>query len=93
MKIQFSKVNRSIGSLQLIGSILVLLSLILGTAFAARAQNTAASLRGTVTDVQGAAVAGADVTITDADTGFQRSQKSGPDGSYVFPSLHSLGTL
>jgi len=87
MKIQFSKVNRSIGSLQLIGSILVLLSLILGTAFAARAQNTAASLRGTVTDVQGAAVAGADVTITDADTGFQRSQKSGPDGSYVFPSL------
>ena len=40
-----------------------------------------------MTDVQGAAVAGADVTITDADTGYKLSQKSGSDGSYVFPSL------
>ena len=49
---------------------LVVLALILCTAFTARAQNTSASVRGTVTDVQGAAVAGADVTITDADTGY-----------------------
>lgn len=87
MKIQLSTANKSIGELHPISSMLAVLALILCTAFTARAQNTTASLRGTVTDVQGAAVAGADVTITDADTGYQRSQKTDPDGSYVFPSL------
>jgi Carboxypeptidase regulatory-like domain/TonB-dependent Receptor Plug Domain len=87
MKIQFSNANKSIGKLRPISSMLVALALILCTASTARAQNTTASVRGTVTDVQGAAVAGADVTITDADTGYQRSQKTGPEGSYVFPSL------
>jgi hypothetical protein len=87
MKIQFSNANKSIGKLQPIRSMLVVLALILCTAFTARAQNTSASVRGTVTDTQGAAVAGADVTITDADTGYKLSQKTGSDGSYVFPSL------
>ncbi len=87
MNIQFPNATRSIGKLRPVISMLVVLALILCTAFTARAQNTTASLRGTVTDVQGAAVAGADVTITDADTGYQRSQKTDPDGSYVFPSL------
>ena len=87
MKIQISNANKSIGKLMPISSMLVVLALILCTAFTARAQNTSASVRGTVTDTQGAAVAGADVTITDADTGYQRSQKTDSDGSYVFPSL------
>jgi len=87
MKIQFSNATKSIGKLWPIISMLVVLALILCTAFTARAQNTSASLRGTVTDVQGAAIAGADVTITNADTGSQLKQKTGPDGSYVFPSL------
>jgi hypothetical protein len=87
MKIQFSNATKSIGKLLSISLMLGVLALILCTGFTARAQNTSASLRGTVTDVQGAAVAGADVTITDADTGYKLSQKSGSDGSYVFPSL------
>ena len=74
-------------ALRLIRSMLVVLALILCTAFTARAQNTSASLGGTVTDVQGAAVGGADVTITNADTGSQQTQKTGPEGIYVFPSL------
>ena len=87
MKIQFSKANRSIGSVGPVSSMLVVLALILSTAFTARAQNTSASLRGTVTDVQGAAVGGADVTVTNADTGSQLTQKTGSEGIYAFPSL------
>jgi hypothetical protein len=87
MKIQFSNTNKSIVRLQVIGSMLVVLALILCAAFTTRAQNITASVRGTVTDAQGAALAGADVTITNADTGYQRSQKTAPDGSYGFPSL------
>jgi len=87
MKIQFSNATKSIGKLRPISSMLVVLALILCTAFTARAQNTSASLRGTVTDVQGAALAGADVTITNTDTGSQQTQKTGSEGIYVFPSL------
>ncbi|MGB4785184.1 MAG: carboxypeptidase regulatory-like domain-containing protein [Candidatus Acidiferrum sp.] len=54
---------------------------------AVRAQVVTASVRGTVTDEQGAAVAGADVTITNVDTGYTRSMKSGSDGAYNFPDL------
>jgi hypothetical protein len=90
MKIQFSNSTKSIGKLRPVISMLVVLALILCTAFTARAQNTSASLRGTVTDTQGGALAGADVTITNADTGSQLTQKTGPEGIYVFPSI-SLG--
>jgi hypothetical protein len=87
MKIQFSNATKAIGKLRPISLMLVVLALILCTAFTARAQNTSASLRGTVTDVQGAAVSGANVTITNADTGSQQTQKTGTEGIYVFPSL------
>src|SRR5438270_3346168 len=40
------------------------------------------SLQGTVTDATGAAVVGAEVTITHAATGVTRTVKSGSDGSY-----------
>jgi hypothetical protein len=87
MKIQFSNANKSIGKLRPISSMLVALALILCTSFTARAQNISASVRGTVTDAQGGALAGADVTITNTGAGYQRSQKTDPDGSYGFPSL------
>jgi hypothetical protein len=87
MKLQFSHANKSIGVSRPVSSVLVVLALILCTAFTARAQNTSASLRGAVTDTQGGALAGANVTITNADTGSQSSQKTGPEGIYVFPSL------
>jgi hypothetical protein len=61
--------------------------LALSLAPAAFAQNITASVRGTVMDEQGAAIAGADVTITNTDTGYSRSEKSDKDGSYNFPSL------
>ena len=38
-------------------------------------------------DREAAALAGADVTITNTETGFERSAKSGTDGSYNFPDL------
>src|SRR5262249_8655518 len=68
-------------------------ALVLGLAFAlsgvvaARAQNITASVRGTVTDKQGAAIAGAEVTITNNDTGYSRVSISSADGAYSFESL------
>src|SRR6266404_1507723 len=87
MKIRFLNVNESICKSRVIFSLLVVLALILGTSLAARAQNITASVRGTVTDQQGAAIAGADVTITNVDTGYSRSDKTDKDGSYSFQSL------
>jgi Carboxypeptidase regulatory-like domain/TonB dependent receptor len=40
------------------------------------------SLRGTITDTSGGAVAGATVTITNSESRIERSVTSGPDGSY-----------
>src|SRR6266436_5738866 len=47
---------------------------------------------GGVTDEQGAAIAGAEVTITNVDTGFTRTVTSAGDGEYNFPDL-PLGTF
>jgi hypothetical protein len=69
------------------GVLVAWLVLALAIPFAAHAQNITASVRGTVMDEQGAAIAGADVTITNADTGDSRSAKSDKDGAYAFPSL------
>src|SRR5882762_7448124 len=87
MKIRFLNVNESICKSRVIFSLLVVLALILGTSLAARAQNITGSVRGTVTDEQGAAIAGADVMITNTDTGDSRSDKTDKDGAYAFPSL------
>src|SRR5260370_33512787 len=87
MKTRFLNVNESISKSRVIFALLVVLALILCTSLAARAQNTSASIRGTATDEQGAAVAGATVTITNVDTGDSRSDKTDKDGAYTFPSL------
>src|SRR5258708_7288879 len=87
MKIRFLNTKESSGNLRVVVSLLAVLALVLGGAFAARAQNTTASIRGTVTDEQGAVVAGADVIVTNADTGYSRSDKADKDGSYSFQSL------
>ena len=62
MKIQFFDGNRSIVSFRPVSSLFVVLALLLCTAFTASAQNTSASLRGTVIDTQGGALAGALIT-------------------------------
>jgi len=60
-----------------------LLAFLLAAASFAFGQVTASStLQGTVTDKTGAAVVGADVTVTNAATGVSRTVKSGSDGGY-----------
>src|SRR5260370_14207892 len=63
----------------------------LGASSVVQAQVGTASVRGTVMDPSGSAIAGAEVTILNGDTGFSRSMKSGGDGEYNFPDL-PLGT-
>ncbi len=64
---------------------LVLLLLLIPTA--TFAQTSAAALGGTVTDISGAALPGVTVTATNNATGFTRSDVTGSDGAYRFPSL------
>jgi len=87
MKIRFLNTKESSGNLRVLVSLLAVLALVLGSAFAARAQVTTAALRGTVSDEQGAAIAGAEVTVTNVDTGFTRTVASAGDGEYNFPDL------
>src|SRR4030095_4527876 len=69
------------------------LSLITALAFAllvssvAFAQAGSSSLRGVVTDSQGRAVAGATVTLTNAQKNFTRAQTTNDDGIYVFTAV------
>jgi len=87
MKIRFLNTKESSGNLRAVVSLLAVLALVMGSAFAARAQVTTADVRGTVMDEQGAAVAGADVSITSVQTGLTRNTKSGSDGAYSFTEL------
>jgi len=54
---------------------------------AALAQDVKGSVRGTVTDAQGAAVTDAEVTVSDPSTGFSRTTNTASDGVYNFPDL------
>ena len=72
--------------------LLALFVLAIGLSPAARAQDVKGGIRGTVSDEQGAAVAGVEVTITDPATGLSRRATTGGDGVYNFPDL-PLGTF
>src|SRR4051812_10781768 len=61
---------------------LTLLGLVLVIPMAVEAQVTSATIVGTVSDPSGAAVAGAQVTARNVDTGLTRTVSSGEDGSY-----------
>jgi len=87
MKIRFSSLQQSFGGTRVLVSLFCVAVLILCNAVATHAQVTTAAVRGAVIDEQGAALAGADVSITNVDTGFSRSTKSGADGEYNFPDL------
>src|SRR5438309_11815696 len=63
-----------------------LLVLTVGFAPAARAQGLG-RISGLVTDPSGAAVVGAQVTATQAGTGFSSNVSTNGSGAYVFPSL------
>ena len=62
-------------------------ALALLTASFAYAQTGSSSLRGTITDTQGRAVAGAQVTITNEQKNFSRTQTTNDDGAYTFTSI------
>jgi hypothetical protein len=51
------------------------------------AQSGTSSVVGTVTDVQGSVIAGANVTLTNPEKGFTRSTVTNENGVYNFPSL------
>lgn len=63
------------------------LSLALLFSVNAFAQSGTSVIRGNVVDAQGAAVAGATVTITNDATSFTRSQATGDDGAYSFTAI------
>ena len=56
--------------------------------FATVASAQEATIVGTVTDPSGAAVPNAAITITNIDTGVERSLPTNGDGQYVAPDLH-----
>lgn len=64
--------------------VFLLLSLLAGPA---AAQETAGSITGRVLDSSGAAIAGAEVSATQTDTGMTRKTRAGTDGLYAFPNL------
>jgi hypothetical protein len=68
-------------------SLFCFLLLMLAIPFAAHAQDITAAVRGTVTDEQGAVVAGAEVTVISSDIAFSRTAMTGSDGVYNFPDL------
>src|SRR5256714_2885069 len=54
---------------------------------AASAQTGTSTVRGTVTDQQGNVVAGASVTLSNAEKNFTRTQATNSEGGYVFTSV------
>ena len=62
------------------------LGVFLSLSLAALAQDTA-SITGTVTDPSGAAVAGAQVTLSSPDRGINRSTQTNESGDYLFGAV------
>ena len=73
--------SKCIGTLALAGLFLLALTI------SSFAQDTNASLSGTVTDPSGAAIAGAKLTLTNEATGFQSNFVSDQSGNYSFRNL------
>jgi hypothetical protein len=74
--------RKTIGLLTLLSFLLVALMPALS-----RAQATNATITGMVADPSGAAVPGAQLTLTSVATGSVATATSGPDGFYTFPNL------
>jgi Carboxypeptidase regulatory-like domain/TonB dependent receptor len=74
--------------LRLCGHRLTLLLAAVVVLFAAQGVAQEATIVGTVTDPSGAAVANATITLTNNDTGVQRTLPTNADGQYVAPDLH-----
>ncbi len=64
--------------------LVVLVVVLLTSSLGVLGQSSTSSLRGTVSDPQGAVLAGASVTLTNANTGFSQSSKTDGAGVYQF---------
>ena len=69
----------------------MLLTLILCSAVICSAQTFRGGIQGTVTDPNGAVIPGADVTITNPDTGLTRTMQTDSEGAYLVSEL-PIGT-
>jgi Carboxypeptidase regulatory-like domain/TonB-dependent Receptor Plug Domain len=56
--------------------------------YVCQAQTTSAQMRGTVVDPQGLPLAGAKITLTDANTGSQRTTSSDGQGNFFIPYVN-----
>ena len=79
-----NKVSPSVTRLLSIVSVFAFVLLLSSVAFA---QAGSSSLRGIVTDPQGRAVAGANVTLINEQKNFTRTQTTNEDGAYVFTAV------
>src|SRR5271163_517354 len=69
----------------------IVLAFVLLAAVSLSAQTFRGTILGTVTDPQGAVVAGAKVTVKNVGTGLERTTQTSADGSYALPELQ-IGT-
>lgn len=90
MKSKSSKANAASITLSAVAGVLLALLLLLSP-LAAHAQSYAGSVRGTVTDPSGAAIAGAMVTLRDVGTNATQETKTTDLGAYSFPTVN-VGT-
>src|SRR6267378_5097925 len=68
-------------------SLVLALGVIFSTCMSVQGQSAYGSLTGSVSDATGAAVVGAEVTLTNIGTGEKRTQPTGSDGLYSFVNL------
>ncbi len=90
MKMQNCKANAASGLLSIVAGMLIAFLLLL-TPQAAQAQNYAGSVRGTVTDPSGAAVAGATVTLRNVGNNETLTATTTATGAYSFAAVN-VGT-
>ena len=87
MKIQFSNSNAATNLTRVFQVLACALLLLLAIPFAANAQQYAGTVTGTVTDPSGAAVAGAEVTISNASMGVSFTAMTSDQGVFSFAQL------
>ena len=70
-----------------LGMVMLLATILLAFSTPVAGQAVNATLLGTVTDSSGAAVGNAKITITETNTGINRSSQTNESGNYVLPDL------